>query len=47
MKRFRHSEIGGSKVRNSWLCRDTVLDGLLPKGFVELTLGDHSEIIGE
>jgi hypothetical protein len=47
MKGFRHSEIGGSNVRNSWLCRDTVLDGSLPKCFVELTPGERSEIIGE
>ena len=41
------SEIHGWKVHNSLLGRSTVLHGSAPQGFVELTLGERSEIIGE
>jgi glucose-1-phosphate thymidylyltransferase len=41
------SEIHGWRIHNSLLGRASVLHGSAPAGFVELTLGERSEIIGE
>ena len=41
------AEIHGWKLRDSLLGRDCRLHGAAPSGFVELTLGERSEIIGE
>jgi NDP-sugar pyrophosphorylase family protein len=41
------SEINGWKLRDSLLGRECKLRGAAPGGFVHLTLGERSEIIGE
>lgn len=41
------AEIHGWKVRNSLIGRGAQLHGLAPTGFVEVTLGERSEILGE
>jgi hypothetical protein len=41
------SEIHGWRLRDSLLGRACRLHGAAPAGFVELTLGERSEIVGE
>ncbi|MGH8874816.1 MAG: glucose-1-phosphate thymidylyltransferase, partial [Acidimicrobiia bacterium] len=41
------SEVHGWKVRDSLLGRGSRLHGAAPAGFVELTIGERSEIVGE
>ena len=41
------AEIHGWKLRNSLLGRECRLHGAAPPRFVELTLGERSEILGE
>ena len=40
-------EIHGWKLRSSLIGRDAKLHGSAPSGFVEMTLGERSEVIGE
>lgn len=44
---MEESEIHGWKLHDSLLGRSTLLHGSAPASFVELTLGERSEIIGE
>ncbi len=41
------AEVHGWRIRNSLLGRDSRLHGTAPAGFVEMTLGEKSEIFGE
>ncbi len=41
------AEVHGWRIRNSLLGRDSRLHGTAPSGFVEMTLGEKSEIFGE
>ncbi len=41
------SEVHGWKLRDSLLGRDSHLHGTAPPGYVEMTLGERSEIVGE
>ncbi len=41
------AEVHGWKIRNSLVGREARLRGLAPAGYVEMTLGERSEIVGE
>ena len=41
------AEVHGWKIRDSVLGRGARLHGSAPRGFVEVTLGERSEILGE
>ena len=41
------AEVHGWRIRNSLLGRDSRIHGTAPSGFVEMTLGEKSEIFGE
>lgn len=41
------AQIHGWKLRNSLIGRDAQLHGSAPSGYVEMTLGDRSEVLGE